>query len=43
MNKIKQLHKPKEGFVVKGYAENAIEVVKQAKVVLAPIRFGAGY
>jgi len=39
---IQQLHKPEEGFVVKGFAENAIEVVKKAKVVLAPIRFGAG-
>ena len=39
---IQQLHKPKEGFVVKGFAEDAKEVVKKAKVVLAPIRFGAG-
>ncbi|AZJ36798.1 glycosyltransferase [Tenacibaculum singaporense] len=39
---IKQLHKPKEGFIVKGFAENALEVVKDARVVLAPIRFGAG-
>ncbi|RSC95885.1 glycosyltransferase [Tenacibaculum singaporense] len=39
---IQQLHKPKEGFIVKGFAENALEVVKNARVVLAPIRFGAG-
>lgn len=39
---IKQLHKPKEGFIIKGFAENALEVVKNARVVLAPIRFGAG-
>lgn len=39
---IKQLHKPKEGFIVKGFAEDALEVVKNARVVLAPIRFGAG-
>ena len=39
---IQQLHKPNEGFIIKGYAPNAIEVVKKAKVVLAPIRFGAG-
>ena len=39
---INQLHKPKEGFVIKGFAENAVEVVEKAKVVLAPIRFGAG-
>ncbi|NVK09457.1 MAG: glycosyltransferase family 4 protein [Tenacibaculum sp.] len=39
---IQQLHKPKEGFIIKGFAENALEVVKSARVVLAPIRFGAG-
>ncbi|MDE0536140.1 glycosyltransferase [Tenacibaculum sp. L6] len=39
---IQQLHKPKEGFIIEGFAENAIEVVKNARVVLAPIRFGAG-
>lgn len=39
---IKQLHKPKEGFIIKGFAEDALEVVKSARVVLAPIRFGAG-
>lgn len=39
---IQQLHKPKEGFIIKGFAEDALEVVKNARVVLAPIRFGAG-
>ncbi|TCP28547.1 glycosyltransferase involved in cell wall biosynthesis [Tenacibaculum skagerrakense] len=39
---IQQLHKPEQGFLVKGFAENANEVVSKAKVVLAPIRFGAG-
>ncbi len=39
---IQQLHKSQEGFIVKGFAEDAIEVVKKAKVVLAPLRFGAG-
>jgi len=39
---INQLNKPKEGFIIKGFAKDAIEVVKKAKVVLAPIRFGAG-
>ncbi|MBA6155726.1 glycosyltransferase family 4 protein [Tenacibaculum sp. S7007] len=39
---IQQLDKPQEGFIVKGFAEEAIEVVKKAKVVLAPLRFGAG-
>lgn len=37
-----ELHNKKEGFIVKGFAEDAIEVVKKARVVLAPIRFGAG-
>ncbi|MDY0780208.1 glycosyltransferase [Tenacibaculum sp. IB213877] len=39
---IHQLHKPEEGFIIKGFAEDALEVVKKARVVLAPIRFGAG-
>lgn len=39
---INDLHNAKEGFLVKGFAENAIEVVKKARVVLAPLRFGAG-
>ncbi|SOU88788.1 Glycosyltransferase [Tenacibaculum finnmarkense genomovar ulcerans] len=39
---INQLHNKKEGFLVKGFATDALEVVKNAKIVLAPIRFGAG-
>ncbi|WP_299012101.1 glycosyltransferase family 4 protein [uncultured Polaribacter sp.] len=39
---IQQLHNPKEGFMIKGFAANANEVVKNAKVVLAPLNFGAG-
>lgn len=39
---IHQLNNTKEGFIVKGFAENAKEVVRNAKVVLAPLRFGAG-
>ncbi|WGH75245.1 glycosyltransferase [Tenacibaculum tangerinum] len=39
---IQQLHKPKEGFIIKGFVENALAVVQSARVVLAPIRFGAG-
>ncbi len=39
---ISQLHNKKEGFIIKGFAEDAKEVVKNAKVVLAPLRFGAG-
>lgn len=40
--KVLQLHKPKQNFYIMGRAEDAFEVVRQAKVVLAPIRFGAG-
>lgn len=40
--KVLQLHQPKERFLVLGRAENAAKVVGQARVVLAPIRFGAG-
>ncbi|QXP72633.1 glycosyltransferase family 4 protein [Tenacibaculum sp. AHE15PA] len=39
---INQLHNKKEGFIVKGFAEDAMQVVRNARVVLAPIRFGAG-
>ena len=39
---IHQLHNKKEGFIIKGFAENAKGVVEKAKVVLAPLRFGAG-
>ena len=39
---ISQLHNPKEGFFIKGFAEDAEEIVKNAKIVLAPLRFGAG-
>lgn len=37
-----QMHKPEEGFFVKGRAEDAKQVVANAKVLLAPLRFGAG-
>ena len=40
--KVLQLHEPKQGFHVMGRAENAYEVVSKARVVLAPLRFGAG-
>lgn len=39
---IQQLHKSQDGFLVKGFTKNALGVVKDARVVLAPIRFGAG-
>lgn len=37
-----QLHNEKEGFLVKGWAEEASAVMSQARVCLAPLRFGAG-
>lgn len=40
--KVLQLHQPKNGFLIKGRAVDAVEVVKKARIVLAPIRFGAG-
>ncbi len=40
--KILQLHKSAEGFYIMGRADDAQEVVRNARVVLAPLRFGAG-
>jgi len=40
--KVTQLHQPKEGFHIKGRANDANEVVQKARIVLAPLRFGAG-
>lgn len=40
--KVFQLHNEKERFFVLGRAENAYDVIKRARVMLAPIRFGAG-
>jgi len=40
--KVLQLHKPSEGFHVLGRAEDALAVMKKARVCLAPLRFGAG-
>lgn len=39
---IQSLHSPEINFLVKGRAEDAREVVKNARVSLAPLRFGAG-
>jgi len=39
---IKEMHNEKEGFLVHGFVENAFEVLNSAKVLLAPLRFGAG-
>lgn len=37
-----ELHKPSERFLILGRAESAQEVIQNAKVLLAPIPFGAG-
>lgn len=36
------LNNPKKGFHIKGWADDAFEVLAQARVCLAPLRFGAG-
>jgi len=40
--KAKQLHNEKEGFLIKGRAESVTEAYSKAKVLLAPIPYGAG-
>lgn len=40
--KVMQLHNKKDGFLILGRAVDAQEVVKKARVILAPLRFGAG-
>ncbi|NND51323.1 MAG: glycosyltransferase family 4 protein [Flavobacteriaceae bacterium] len=40
--KMHQFHNESNGFILKGTVEDANEVMKQAKVCLAPLRFGAG-
>jgi len=40
--KATQLNKPKEGFYIKGRAEDVTEVMQKARICLAPLRFGAG-
>ena len=40
--KVLDLHNPKEGFIVKGRAENVTQVFENTRVFLAPLRFGAG-
>lgn len=37
-----QLHSEKLGFLVKGWAKSAVDVVTSARLCLAPLRFGAG-
>ena len=38
----KEMHNEKEGFLVHGFVENAFETLNSARVLLAPLRFGAG-
>ncbi len=40
--KVMQLHNPQEGFYIMGKAENAFEVIGDSRVLLAPLRTGAG-
>ena len=40
--KVTALNNPKTGFLIKGWADDAFEVMENARVCLAPIRFGAG-
>lgn len=40
--KVENLHNVKEGFLVKGRAEDSKSVMRDARVCLSPLRFGAG-
>lgn len=39
---IMEMHRPDQGFLVKGWAEDMGTILKNTRVVLAPIQFGAG-
>ena len=39
---IQSFHNSKEGFLIKGWAEDKEAILQRAKIVLAPLRFGAG-
>lgn len=39
---IQEMHSPKDGFLMKGWAEDISKVMQQARVQLAPLPFGAG-
>jgi len=41
-DKVMQLNNKKEGFIIKGWAENTKEVFTNARVCLVPLQFGAG-
>ncbi len=40
--RILQMHDSKGGFMVKGYVEDAESAIQSIRVMLAPLRFGAG-
>lgn len=40
--KVKQLHNENDKFLIKGFAEDVNTVMQNARVCLAPLRFGAG-
>jgi len=40
--KVTQLHNESQGFLIKGYTDDVTTVMQDAKVCLAPLRFGAG-
>ncbi len=40
--KATELHNPQQGFHIKGWTKDAQKVMKQARICLAPLRFGAG-
>lgn len=40
--KATRLHKPADGFLVQGWADDAHAVMRRARICLAPLRFGAG-
>ena len=40
--KATQLHNEKQGFLIKGWCDDAHAEIKKARVLLAPLRFGAG-
>lgn len=40
--KVEQLHNDKEGFLIKGFADDVNIVMQQSRICLAPLRYGAG-
>ncbi len=40
--KVTDLHNPKQGFYIEGWADSAVDVLKNARICLSPLRFGAG-